>query len=49
MKRPNLKFKGRPWKVDSVRPQDVARTTLRGPSEYLGVPIFFLTFLPELI
>ena len=49
--RPNLFFKGRPWEVDSGRPQDVFRTSRRGPSECsnLDVPKFVLTFLSELI
>ena len=46
--RPNLTFKGRPWKVDSGRPHDVLWTSSTGSSEYsnLDVPA---TFLPELI
>ena len=49
--RPNLTFKGRPWEVDSRRPQNVLRTSLRGSSEYsnLDVPVFFVTFLSEII
>ena len=49
--RPNPTFKGRPWEVNSGCPQDVLRTSRRGPSEYsnLDVPKFFLTFLSELI
>ena len=48
---PNLTLKGLPWEVDSRRPQDVLRTSLRGSSEYsnLDVPVFFVTFLSELI
>ena len=39
----NLTFKGRRWEVDSGCPQDVLRTSPRGPSEYsnLDVPAFF--------
>ena len=29
-----LTFKGRPWEVDSGHPQDVVRTSPRGPWEY---------------
>ena len=38
----NLLLKGLPVKVDSGRPQDVLRTSLRGPLEYsnMDVPIF---------
>ena len=35
----NLTFKGRPWEVDSGRPQDVLRTSPRGPSEYSNVDV----------
>ena len=46
----NLTFKGRPWEVDSGCPQDVLRTSTRGPSEYSNydVPEKILTFLLEL-
>ena len=30
----NLTFKGHPWEVDSGRPQNVLRTSPRGPWEY---------------
>ena len=35
----NLMFKGRPWEVDSGRPQDVLRTSPRGPSEYSNLDV----------
>ena len=35
----NLTFKWRPWEVDSGRPQDVFRTSPRGPSEYSNLDI----------
>ena len=38
-RRPNLKFKGRPRGVDSGRPQDVLRTSLKGFSEYLNLDV----------
>ena len=38
-----LAFKGRPWEVDLGSPQEVLRTSPRGPSEYskFDVPNFF--------
>ena len=36
----NLTFKWRPWEVDSGRPQEVLRTTPRGPSEYSNLDIW---------
>ena len=47
----NLTFKERPWEVDSGRPEDVPRTSPRGPWAYsnFDVFIFFLTFLSELV
>ena len=49
--RPDLTFKRRPSEGDLGRPQDVFRMFPRGPLEYsnLDVPIFFFTFLSELI
>ena len=42
----NLTFKGRHWEIDSGRPRDVLRTSLRGFSEYsnLDVAEFFCNF-----
>ena len=49
--RPNLMFKRRRWEVDLGRPQDVLRSSPRGPSEHsnLDVPKFLLNFLSDLI
>ena len=51
MGRPNLTFKGRPWEVDSIHPQDVLRTSPREPANCsnLDVPKFLITFLSKLI
>ena len=43
--RPNLTFKGRPWEVDSGRPQDVLTTSSRGNSSLkLGCPKIYQNF-----
>ena len=55
---PNLSSKGRPWEVDSGRPQDVLRASSRGHSKHvfgtmcdhlLDAPKFIFIFLSELI
>ena len=43
----NLMFKGRPWEVDSRRPQDVLRTFVQSTQTWISK--FFLTFLSEII
>ena len=35
----NLRFKGRPWDVDSGRPQGVLRTSARCPWEYSNLDV----------
>ena len=54
----NLTSKGRPWEVESGRPQNIIRTSPKGPSKHvfgtmwghlLHVPKFLFTFLSELI
>ena len=49
--RPNLMFERRRLEVDLGRPQDVLRSSPRGPSEHsnLDVPKFLLNFLSDLI
>ena len=44
MGRPNLPLNGLPWEVDSGHPQDVLRTSLRGPSEYSNTNISIFNF-----
>ena len=38
-RRLNLTLEGRPWEVDSGRPQDFLRTSPRGPLEYSNLDV----------